>query len=327
MRKKVRVLGVGSAVPERVLTNSDLEKMVDTSDEWITQRTGIKQRRIADGKTATSDLATEAGRKALADAGVPAEDLDLIILATVSPDQILPASACHVQSRLGATHAGAYDISAACAGFVYGLSAAADFIRARDDAKVLLIGAECLSKITDYTDRTSCIIFGDGAGAAVLGESCDNSDVLYCSMGCEGSEAEMMWMPGGGSRMPATQKTVEERMHFMKIRGREVFKFAVRKMADLMTEGIQKCGLTVDDVKLVVPHQVNMRVIEPAAEKAGIPMEKVFVNIAKYGNTSAASVPLALDEAVKEGRVGRGDYLVLVGFGAGLVWGVSVLRW
>ncbi|MEW6354726.1 MAG: beta-ketoacyl-ACP synthase III [Planctomycetota bacterium] len=325
--KKVRVLGVGSTVPNRVLTNFDLEKMVDTTDEWITQRTGIRERRIADDGIATSDLATEAGRKALADAGVSPKELDLIVVATFTPDEPLPACACHVQNRLGAKKAGAYDLSAACAGFVYAFSTATDFVRVREDAKVLVIGAECLSKLTDFTDRTSCIIFGDAAGAVVLGESGDSSDVLYCSMGCKGDEADMMMIPAGGTRLPASHKTVDDRMHFMKIRGREVFKFAVRKMSDLLIEGMEQCGLAAEDVALVVPHQVNQRVIEPATERARIPIEKVFMNIEKYGNTSGASVPLALDEAVKAGRIKRGDHVILVGFGGGLVWGVAVIRW
>jgi len=327
MSKKVRVLGVGSEVPDKVLTNSDLEKMVETSDEWITQRTGIKERRVADENTATSDLATAAGRKALEDAGVDPADLDLVIVATTSPDEPLPACACHVQDRLGAKNAGAYDLSAACAGFVYAFAAGTDFVRARDNAKALVIGSECLTKMTDFTDRTSCIIFGDGAGAVVVGDSNDDSDVLYCNMGSDGGQADMMMIPAGGSRVPATHQTVDDRMHYMKIRGREVFKFAVRKMSDLMLEGMEKCGLTPEDVALVVPHQVNMRVIEPASQRAGIPIEKVFMNIEKYGNTSGASVPLALAEAVKEGRVERGDHIILVGFGAGLAWAVSVVRW
>ncbi|NOZ21118.1 MAG: ketoacyl-ACP synthase III, partial [Planctomycetes bacterium] len=311
----------------KVLTNFDLEKMVDTSDEWITQRTGIKERRIADDGIATSDLATQAGQRALENAGVEPGELDMIVVATFSPDELLPACACHVQHRLGAENAGAYDLSAACAGFVYAFSTAADFVRVRENAKVLVIGAECLSKVTDFTDRTSCIIFGDGAGAVVLGESGDSSDVLYCSVGCKGGQAGMMTIPAGGTRMPASHKTVDDRMHFMRIRGREVFKFAVRKMSDLLIEGMEKCSLTVDDIALVVPHQVNLRIIEPAAERAGIPIEKVFMNIEKYGNTSGASVPLALDEAVKAGRIKRGDHVILVGFGGGLVWGVSVVRW
>jgi len=327
MAVKVGVLGVGSYAPEKVLTNFDLEKMVDTSDEWITVRTGIKERRICDENTATSDLAYEASTRALADAGVEAAELDLIIVATVSPDHMFPSTACLIQHRLKAMQAGAMDIGAACAGFVYAMNIGWHHVCCNPDCKVLIVGAEALSKITDYTDRTSCIIFGDGAGAAVLGRANGDSEIMYCSLGADGSKADYMIVPGGGSRTPASKETLERRQHYMHIRGRPVFKFAVRKMADLMIEGMEKLNLTVDDVAMVVPHQVNLRIIEPAAARAGVPMEKMAVNIDKYGNTSSASVPLALDECVKAGRIKRGDIIFLVGFGAGLTWGLTVLRW
>jgi len=327
MADKVGILGVGSYVPDGILTNADLEKMVDTSDEWITTRTGIKERRICDEQTATSDLAYEASVRALEDAGVSPEELDLIIVATVSPDHMFPSTACFVQDRLGAKKAGAVDVGAACSGFIYALSSAWNFVRCNGDSKVLAVGAECLSKITDYTDRTSCIIFGDAAGAAIVGRTDGQNEILYTSLGADGSRAEIMIVPGGGTRIPATHETIEKRLHYMRIRGREVFKFAVRKMAELMVEGMEACGLSAEDVAYVIPHQVNLRVIEPAAERAGIPMEKVAVNIDKYGNTSSASIPVALDEWVKQGKIKSGDILILVGFGAGLTWGVTVMRW
>ena len=327
MAVKVAFLGVGSYVPEKVLRNADFEKMVDTSDEWITTRTGIKERRVSSNGQATSDLAALAATRALEDAQVKAEDLDYVITATVTPDTPFPSTSCYVQNKIKAPNAACFDVGAACAGFIYGLSTAVAHVRQNPKQKALLIGAETLSKITDYTDRTSCILFGDGAGAAVVGKSETDSDVLYTKLGSDGTRTDTMILPGGGSRCPTSLETIEKRMHYMRIRGREVFKFAILKMRELMAEALEACNLNPEDLAMVIPHQVNLRVIEPAISKLGIPIEKVAVNIHKYGNTSAASIPLALDEAVKTGKIHRGDLVLLVAVGAGLVWGVSLVRW
>ncbi len=327
MAVRVAFLGVGSYAPSKVLRNEDFAKMVDTTDEWITSRTGIKERRISMNGEATSDLAAIAAMKALEDAKVNPADLNYVITATVTPDTLFPSTACHVQNKISAHQAACFDVGAACAGFIYGLSSAVAHVRENENRKVLLIGAETLSKITDYTDRSSCILFGDGAGAAVIGKSNGESDVLYISLGSDGTHTDTMILPGGGSRNPTSVETLQSRMHYMRIRGREVFKFAILKMRELMAEALDACKLMPEDVALVVPHQVNLRVIEPAISRLGIPLEKVAVNIQKYGNTSAASIPLALDEAVKTGRIKRGDVVLLVAVGAGLVWGVAVLRW
>jgi 3-oxoacyl-[acyl-carrier-protein] synthase III len=327
MAVKVAFLGVGSYAPEKVLSNADFEKMVDTSDEWITVRTGIKERRVSSNGQATSDLAALAATRALEDAKVKSEELDYVITATVTPDTPFPSTSCYVQSKINASRAACFDVGAACAGFIYGLSTAVAHVRQNPEQKALLIGAETLSKITDYTDRASCILFGDGAGAAIIGKSETESDVLYVKLGSDGTHTDTMILPGGGSRCPATADTVAQRLHYMKIRGREVFKFAILKMRELMAEALEACNLNPEDLAMVIPHQVNLRVIEPAISKLGIPIEKVAVNIQKYGNTSAASIPLALDETVKAGKIKRGDLVMLVAVGAGLVWGVSLVRW
>jgi len=326
--QRVIIAGTGSFVPERVLSNADLEKMVDTSDEWIITRTGIRERRIAEDGMASSDLAEIASRRALESAGVSAEELDLVIVCTITPDTILPSCACWLQERIGAKNAGAFDITAACSGFIYGLSVASNFIKAGAARLALVVGSECLSKITDYTDRTSCILFGDGAGAAVL-RSTENGErgILDFILGADGSGGELMILPAGGSRIPATHRSIDERLHYMKIRGREVFKFAVLKMVELVKASVERVGMSTRDIKLVIPHQVNTRILRSAAEKLGMPMEKIFINIDRYGNTSAASVPIALDEAHRAGQIGRGDLVVLVAFGGGLTWGSCLLRW
>jgi 3-oxoacyl-[acyl-carrier-protein] synthase-3 len=311
-----------------VLTNHDLERMVDTSDEWITQRTGIKERRLVEPGTPTSALALEAAKEALAAAGVGPEDISLIVLATITPDTLLPATACWVQDRLGATHAGALDIAAACSGFLYALSIAATHVHANPKEKVLVIGAETLSYITDFTDRSSCILFGDGAGAAVVARS-DDPAVGFGPfvLGSDGNGAEMMIVPAGGSLRPASHQTVDERLHYMKIRGREVYKFAVTKMVEMVAWAMEEGGITRDDLKLIIPHQVNVRILEAAARRLELTMEKIYMNIDRYGNTSAASVPIALDEAVRAGKLEPGDPVVLVAFGGGLTWAACSLRW
>jgi len=322
----VGILGTGAYLPERVLTNHDLEKMVDTNDEWITQRTGIRERRMCEADACASDLAAPAAEMALENAGVSAKDIDLIICATTTPDAFLPSTACFLQARIGAENAGAFDLSAACTGFVYALTAAHGHIVSGVADRVLVVGTECLTKITDFTDRTSCILFGDGAGAVVLGTS-DSGGILRAILGADGTQAEMMIIPAGGSRQPATHESVDDRQHYMKIRGREVYKFAVNKMAEMVAKVVAKSGLTLDDVDLVVPHQVNIRIIESAAKRLNMSMDKVYVNIDRYGNTSAASVPIALHEAVMEGRIKKDDLVVLVGFGGGLTWAATALRW
>ena len=323
---KAAIVGTGHYVPEHVLCNADLERMVDTSDEWIVSRTGIHERRIARNGQATSELSVLAGRRALEDARVDPSEVDLIVVATITPDRMFPSTACTVQAELGAHQAGAFDLSAACSGWLYGLTLAAKCIETGQNRTVLVIGAETLSKITDYQDRTTCILFGDGAGAAVLQPAEDGRGVLFSRMKADGRGGHMMTLPAGGSRQPATHRTVDRRLHYMRIRGREVFKFAVTTFIELIDEAMSRCQLRVDDVALVVPHQVNSRIIEAAVKKLDIPMGKVYQNIDRYGNTSAASIPIALDEAKREGRLRSGETAILVAFGGGLTWASAVVR-
>lgn len=323
----VGVLGTGSAVPEHVLTNADLEKMVDTSDEWIVSRTGIRERRITDANTASSDLSVAAARKAIADAGIAAEDIDLIICATVTPDYMFPATACLVQDRLGIKKTGAFDLSAGCSGFLYGLGCAVPMIQSGLVKNALVIGVETLSKITDYTDRNTCVLFGDGAGAVVLGQVEEGRGFLGFDLGADGSGGEQLMLLAGGSRNPATQESVLSKQHTLTMNGKEVFKFAVRVMNTATADLLQKVGLTKEDVDFLVPHQANIRIIDYARERLGLPQDKVIVNLDRYGNMSSASIPVALDEANRSGKFKEGDLLMLVGFGAGLTWGAAALRW
>ena len=324
---KAAIAGTGSYLPEKVLTNDDLEKMVDTSDEWIFSRTGIRERHIADTDETTSDMAAEAARRALAAAGLTADDVTLIIVATVTPDHQFPSTAAIVQHKIGASRAGGFDLEAACAGFVYGTIIGARLIEADPSQVVLVIGAETLTRVTDYTDRTSCILFGDAAGAAVLRASTDGNGVLTSEYGVDGSGGDFMKLPAGGSALPASEDTVRDRQHYMKVRGRETFRFAVTKMADLVKTTLKAANLTMDDVATIVPHQVNTRILQAAAERLGIGMEKMYCNIDRIGNTSAASVPVALDEAVRTGHIKRDDIIALVAFGGGLSWSSAVVRW
>lgn len=326
-RRRVTITGLGSCMPDRVLTNFDLEKMVDTSDEWIRTRTGIRERRIADENTATSDLAYEAAKKALAEAQLDPADLDLIIVATVTPDMLFPSTACLLQDRLGARKAAAFDLEAACSGFIYGLATGAQFIESGMYDNVLVIGAETLSKIVDWTDRSTCILLGDGAGAAVLQPSEDDRGLMAFHLGADGGGGDLLKMPAGGSRMPATVETVQDRLHYVKMSGREVFKFAVKVMGEAAQTVLEKCQLSFDDVDYYVPHQANYRIIEASARRFGIPMERVLVTIDRYGNTSSASIPVALDEAVSEGKIKPGDLVLLVAFGGGLTWGAAAMTW
>ncbi|HBU80138.1 MULTISPECIES: beta-ketoacyl-ACP synthase III [Paenibacillus] len=325
--RPVGVIGTGKYVPEKILTNSDLEKMVDTNDEWIVSRTGIKERHIAAPDQATSDLAYEAAIKALESAGMTGSDLDLIIVATITPDSSFPSTACILQDKLGAKGAAAFDLSAACSGFVYGLATATSFIKSGMYNNALVIGADCLSRITDYTDRNTCVLFGDGAGAVIVGEVPEGRGFKSFDLGAEGAGGSLLQMEGGGSRLPASVETVENKKHYIYMNGREVFKFAVRVMGTATVEVLRKAGLERTDVDLFVPHQANIRIIQSAMQRLELPEEKVVVNVDKYANTSAASIPLALVEAAEEGRMKAGDTVLMVGFGGGLTWGASVLVW
>lgn len=319
--------GFGSAVPSNVMTNHDFETFLDTSDEWITQRTGIKERRLADESDTTATLATEAAKNALEDAGLSAADLDLILCATISPEMPFPATACFVQEALGATDVAAFDVSAACSGFIYALSVGTQFIETGRYKNILVIGVDVLSRFADFSDRGSCILFGDAAGAVILQPTTEpDKGVQYTVLHANGGGWDYIHVPAGGTRQPTTAKTVEEKQHFVKMRGRDVYKFAVEKMQWLLGDCMEKCNLTVDDVDLVIPHQVNIRIIESATSKYDFPMEKVYVNIDRFGNTSGASIPLAMDQAIKSGRIGPGSTIMLVAFGAGLTWAGAVIR-
>lgn len=318
--------GTGSAVPEKRLTNDDLSTMVDTNDEWIVQRTGIRERRIAGPGESTATLATAAAGRALEAAGLEPKDLDLIVCGTISPEMTFPSTACFVAAALGLNSTPAFDISAACSGFIYTLETASEFVKAGRYRTVLVLGAETLSRLTDYTDRSSCILFGDGAGAVVLQRSNDERrGVIYSSLHADGNGWEMLCCHPG-SRHPVDAAMLESRGQYMKIKGREVYKFAVQRFEELIEDAMRKCELTADSIKLIVPHQVNERIIVSAMDKLEIPIEKAFMNIDRYGNTSAASIPIALDEAVRAGKLSKGDVTVLVAFGAGLTWANAVIR-
>ncbi|GMA98333.1 beta-ketoacyl-ACP synthase III [Pelosinus sp. IPA-1] len=325
--KYVGIIGLGAYVPEKIMTNKDLEQVMDTSDEWIVERTGIRERHVAAENEATSDLATKAAQKALEDANITAAEIDLIIVATGTADMAFPATACLVQDNLKAINAAAFDVSAACSGFIYALVTGSQFIKAGVYRKVLVIGAETLSRITDWSDRKTGMLFGDGAGAAVLGETPEGYGILGVDLGSNGSGAELLKVPAGGSRNPATAETVLQRQHYIQMDGNEVFKFAVKIMGETTSKALQNANLTPVDVTYLVPHQANIRIIKSAAKRLGLPMEKVVVNVDKYGNTSAASVPIALDEAVKSGVIKPGDIIALVGFGGGLTWASSIMKW
>ncbi len=321
------ITGIGSYVPERVLTNADLEKIVDTTDDWITSRTGIRERRMAAEDEYTSTMGIAAARIALERADVDAADLDLIIVATITPDMPFPATACIVQQELGATKAAAFDLEAACTGFLYALEIGRQFIDSRMYQNVLIIGAEKLSSIIDWKDRNTCVLFGDGAGAAVLQHRADSRGVLATRLGSDGGKANILAMPGGGCRQPATINSVNERIHFLKMEGKEVFKNAVNAMTGAAKEVLERSGAGMEDIKCVIPHQANQRIISAVGERLGTRDDQVFVNLHKYGNTSAASVAVALDEAVSTGRIERGDLILIIAFGAGLTWGATVLEW
>ncbi len=324
--KKVGIIGVGEYIPKKVLTNADLEKMIDTSDEWITTRTGIKTRHIAAKNEATSDLAIKAAKHALQDAKLKPADLDLIIVATTTPDMPFPSVACFLQNALSAGKAVCFDINAACAGFVYAVTIAQQFIARGTYKNALIIGAEVLSSITDWEDRNTCVLFGDGAGAVVLSEV-KLGGILSTYLGSDGSKADLLILPAGGSRNPASHDTIDKRLHYIKMQGNELFKLAVTLMTEAAQVALKKANLECKDIDLVIPHQANMRIIMAMAKKLGLPQEKIYLNIEKYGNMSSASTATALCQAVKEGRVKKGDIILLDAFGAGLVWGACVIKW
>ena len=321
------ILGTGFYVPEKIVTNFDLEKMVDTSDEWIVERTGIHERRVAEDHVPMSELAFKAAEMALADAGIAAEELDLIIVATLTSDRIIPSTACILQDRLGAKHAAAFDLSAACSGFTYAASIASQFIQGGVYKKVLVIGAETLSKYVNWEDRNTCILFGDGAGAAVFGAVEDGYGMLSFDLGSDGSGADAICIPSSGSLMPVSEETIAKKLNLIQMNGKEVFKFAVKAMGNTVKTSLKKVDMDKSAIDWLVPHQANLRIIQSAAKRLDLPMEKVIVNIQKYGNMSAACIPVALAEAAAAKTFKKGDVIALSGFGAGLTWGSCIMRW
>lgn len=321
------IISTGSYAPDNVLTNYELERMVDTTNEWITERTGIKERRIAGKEQAASDLAYEASKSALKAAGLKAKDLDLIIVATVTGDMPMPSTACILQDRLNARNAAAFDINAACSGFIYALSVADSFIKGGTYRRVLVVGAEVLSKFADWEDRTTCILFGDGAGAVILGATNEDRGIVAAKIHSDGSLWELLHTPAGGSRYPASRETIKKRLHYIKMKGNETFKVAVRTLETLVVETLEENKIKASQISLLIPHQANLRIIQATAKRLNLPMEKVLVNLDRFGNTSAASIPIALDEAVRAGRIRNGDYILLEAFGGGLTWGSALIRW
>ena len=323
---KAALRGIGSYVPEKILTNFDLEKMVDTSDEWITTRTGIKERRIAEKGQSASDLGVQAALKALDHAGLKPTALDLIIVATVTPDMLFPSTACAIQHRLGA-QCGAFDLAAACSGFPYALAVANGFIGAGIYRNILVVGSEVLSGFIDWSDRSTCVLFGDGAGAVVVSRFEGSHEIISTYLGSDGSQGEILQIPAGGSVHPPSEDTVRNKMHYLKMQGSEVFKVAVRTMELAVVEVLKKAGLALSDVDCLIPHQANMRILQAVAERLEFPAQKVFINVERYGNMSSASTVVALDEAVKSGAVKKGDRVVLVAFGGGLTWASTLIQW
>jgi 3-oxoacyl-[acyl-carrier-protein] synthase-3 len=322
-----RITGTGSYAPKKVISNHDLEKLVDTSDQWITERTGIKERRIAEKGQTTSDLAYEAGKKALKAAGLGPDELDLVLVATMTPDMILPSLSCMLQEKLGAKKAAAFDIYAACSGFIYGMSIASAFIASGIYKNILLVGAEILSRYTDWEDRTTCILFGDGAGAVVIQRHAGKRGILSTHLHSDGSLGELIHVPAGGAQHPASHDTIRRRMHFIKMKGNETFKAAVRALEEVVQEALEHNKVKPEDIDYLVPHQANLRIIQAMAQRLNMPMEKVVVTLPKYGNTSAASIPMALDEAVRDGRIKENHLLLFEAFGGGLTWASALVRW
>ncbi|HRI04281.1 MAG TPA: beta-ketoacyl-ACP synthase III [Pyrinomonadaceae bacterium] len=320
------IIGMGHSYPEGILTNADLEKMVDTNDEWITSRTGIKQRHKAADNEYTSQFGSRAALQALERANLKPEDIDIIVCATTTPDQIMPSTGALIQAQIGAVNAAGMDVFAACSGFLYGLTMVESMIKTGQIKYALVIGAEVLTKYVDYTDRGTCVIFGDGAGAAVLGPVPEGKGILATKIRSDGRYEEQLYAPGGGTKLGTTHKTIDDREHFFKMKGNELFKVAVRSMADISAEMVEKAGYTVDDIDLVIPHQANQRITDAVASRLGVPEEKVYSNIANMGNTSSASIPIAMDECIQSGRIHEGSLVLLTAFGGGVTWGGTVIR-
>jgi 3-oxoacyl-[acyl-carrier-protein] synthase-3 len=325
--RRAVIVGTGSCLPDKIMANADLERLVDTSDEWIVSRTGIRERRVATEDESMSKFAVAAARQALEASGVPATDIDLLICATVTPDMPIPSTACIIQDRLGATRAAAFDLAAGCSGFLYGLTVAERFIASPQYRHVLLIGAEVLSKYVDWRDRTTCILFGDGAGAVVLRAGAAPYGVLASTLRADGTLADYIQVPAGGTREPASARTIAEGRHFIKMKGNETFKMAVRSMEETAREALEMAGLKTTDIDVFIPHQANRRIIDAVGSRLGVREEQVYINIERVGNTAAASIPVALDEAVRKGRVKRDDVVLFAAFGTGLTWGAAVCRW
>jgi 3-oxoacyl-[acyl-carrier-protein] synthase-3 len=326
-RRTVSIIGTGSYVPEKILTNADLTSMVDTTDEWITTRTGIKERRIAAKDEHTSDMATKAALAAIEQAGISAKEIDLILLATATPDMVFPATACLVQTKIGATKAACLDVSAACAGFLFAIEIAQQFITSHTYETVLVIGAEKLSSITNWTDRNTCVLFGDGAGAAILRHRGSTHGVIATHVGSDGQYADILFMPGGGCRIPITRENADKQLQTIHMSGKDVYKQAVIAMLAASKTVLDQAGLAIEDIACVIPHQANLRIIEAIADRLKIPLDRFYVNLDRYGNTSAAAVAIALDEANRTGRIKTGDYVLMVVFGGGLTWASTVIEW
>ncbi len=325
--RTVSIVGTGSYAPDRILTNAELEKMVDTSDEWIVTRTGIRERRIAAAEQATSDLAAEAARKALADAGVKAEDVGLIVVATITPDMGFPSTACLVQTLIGAKNAFCFDLEAACSGFIFALETARNYVASGVVETALVVGAEKMSAFVDWKDRNTCVLFGDAAGVAVLQARNAPHGLMASAFGSDGSLGELLMLPAGGSRRPASEQTVKDGLHYLKMAGREVFKHAVNNMVKSSREAIRRAGLTARDIDWIIPHQANLRIIDAIADRLGEPREKLVINLDRYGNTSAATISVALDELARSGKLKKGHRILLTAFGGGFTWGASVIEW
>lgn len=324
---RARIIATGSYLPDKILTNSELEGRVDTTNEWIIERTGIKERRIAEASQATSDLAYEASKTALSNSGLKPKDIDIIIVATVTGDMPFPATACILQDKLGAKNAAAFDINAACSGFVYGLSVANAFIKSGSAVRVLVTGAEILSRATDWEDRTTCVLFGDGAGAVLLEATEAERGIISAKIHSDGGMWDLLNIPGGGSKYPASKETLKAKLHCIKMKGNETFKVAVRTLETLVIETLRDNNISPSQLSLLIPHQANLRIIQATAKRLNLPMEKVVVNLDRYGNTSAASIPIALDEAARSGRVKEGAYILLEAFGGGLTWAAALIKW
>lgn len=325
--RRSRIVSTGAYVPEIIMSNSDLEKMVDTSDEWITERTGIKERRIASKEQAASDLAYEASRIAIERAGIVPQDIDLIIVATISGDMPFPSTACFLQEKLGAINAAGFDVNATCSGFLYALHIADGFIKSQLHKRILVVGSEALSKVTDWEGRTTCVLFGDGAGAVIVEPSANERGIISTHINSDGRLWELINLPGGGSRNPASTETINKRLHYIKMKGNETFKVAVRTLEDLVVKTLEENNLDSSQLDLLIPHQANMRIIQATADRLKIPLERVVVNLQQYGNTSAASIPIALHEAVVSDRIKEGDYILLEAFGGGLTWASALIKW